>query len=82
MKETKDINASLSALKQCIRARTKAAKAGASNDTQCHVPYRRNKLTLLMKDVFDIRCHRLCSTVVVVRCLPSNPRCHCCAPWP
>ena len=35
-----------------------------------HVPYRRSKLTLLMKDVFDIGCTRLCSTVVVTACSP------------
>lgn len=70
MKETKEINASLMSLKNCIRARTKASKVGASNDTQCHVPYRRNKLTLLMKDIFDIRCRRLCSTVVVATVSP------------
>ena len=29
------------------------------------MPYRRTKLTLLMKDVFDIACSRLCSTVVL-----------------
>ena len=32
---------------------------------QVFVPYRRTKLTLLMKDVFDIACSRLCSTVVL-----------------
>jgi len=32
--------------------------------------YRRNKLTLLMKDVFDIGCSRLCSTVVIAACSP------------
>lgn len=70
MKETKAINASLMSLKDCIRARTKASKFGASNDTQCHVPYRRNRLTLLMKDVFDIGCRRICSTVVVANVSP------------
>ena len=54
--ETKDINSSLMALKECIRARTRASKFGAASDTSCFVPYRRNKLTLLMKDIFDIGC--------------------------
>jgi len=67
MKETKEINSSLMALKECIRARTNAAGAGADG---IHVPYRRNKLTLLMKDVFDIGCSRLCSTVVIANCSP------------
>ena len=67
MKETEDINSSLLVLKDCIRARTNAA--GVDNDG-IHVPYRRNKLTLLMKDVFDIGCSRLCSTVVIANCSP------------
>mmetsp|Transcript_36851 Transcript_36851/g.66260 ORF Transcript_36851/g.66260 Transcript_36851/m.66260 type:complete len:622 (+) Transcript_36851:121-1986(+) len=66
MKETKEINSSLLVLKDCIRARTNAAAA----DDGIHVPYRRNKLTLLMKDVFDIGCSRLCSTVVIANCSP------------
>ena len=67
MNETKEINSSLMVLKQCIRARTSAARAG---NGEIHVPYRRNKLTLLMKDVFDIGCSRLCSTVVIAACSP------------
>jgi len=67
MKETKEINSSLMVLKDCIRARTNAAGIGKEGT---HVPYRRNKLTLLMKDVFDIGCSRLCSTVVIANCSP------------
>lgn len=67
MKETKEINSSLLVLKDCIRARTRAA--GADHD-DIHIPYRRNKLTLLMKDVFDIGCSRLCSTVVIAHTSP------------
>eukprot|EP00560_Eucampia_antarctica_P008609 CAMPEP_0197825106 /NCGR_PEP_ID=MMETSP1437-20131217/2241_1 /TAXON_ID=49252 ORGANISM="Eucampia antarctica, Strain CCMP1452" /NCGR_SAMPLE_ID=MMETSP1437 /ASSEMBLY_ACC=CAM_ASM_001096 /LENGTH=648 /DNA_ID=CAMNT_0043424971 /DNA_START=53 /DNA_END=1999 /DNA_ORIENTATION=- len=67
MNETKEINSSLMVLKECIRARTTAATPG---NGQIHVPYRRNKLTLLMKDVFDIGCSRLCSTVIIAACSP------------
>jgi len=67
MKETKEINSSLMVLKDCIRARTNAAGVGNNG---IHVPYRSNKLTLLMKDVFDIGCSRLCSTVVIANCSP------------
>ena len=74
MKETKEINSSLMVLKECIRARTNAANAsangGGSGSVDVHVPYRRNKLTLLMKDVFDIGCSRMCSTVVIANCSP------------
>ena len=63
MEETKAVNLSLMALKDCIRARTIASTAAAGEQT--FVPYRRAKLTLLMKDVFDVGCARLCSTVVI-----------------
>ena len=35
-----------------------------------HVPFRRSKLTLLLKDVFDFSCARLCATVVVAAVSP------------
>lgn len=54
-------------LKECIRARTLASAPGAA---ATHVPYRRSKLTLLMKDCFDISCARLCSTVVLAHVSP------------
>jgi len=56
MAETKEINLSLLNLKECIRARTRAATAGQGQNA--HVPYRRSKLTLLMKDVFEISAAR------------------------
>ncbi|KAL3766364.1 hypothetical protein ACHAW5_000903 [Stephanodiscus triporus] len=67
MDETKEINLSLMTLKECIRARTLADGAGGAS---IHVPYRRSKLTLLMKDVFDIGCTRMCSTVVLAHVSP------------
>ena len=72
MEETKAINLSLMSLKECIRARTKAS---GPNPTPVHVPYRRSKLTLLMKDVFDIGCARLCATVVVAAVAPLASAC-------
>ena len=63
MEETKAVNVSLMALKDCIRARTLASTAPAGE--KVFVPYRRTKLTLLMKDIFDISCSRLCTTVVL-----------------
>ena len=67
MDETKEINLSLMSLKECIRARTMASGPGGAS---IHVPYRRSKLTLLMKDVFDIGCARMCSTVVLAHVSP------------
>jgi kinesin family protein 2/24 len=72
MEETKAINLSLMSLKECIRARTIAGagdgRVGVGETV--HVPYRRSKLTMLMKDVFDIGCKRLCSTVVLAHVSP------------
>jgi len=68
MEETKAINMSLMSLKECIRARTLAGLGDGR--TEVHVPYRRSKLTLLMKDVFDISCRRMCSTVVLAHVSP------------
>ena len=45
--ESKDINASLLSLKECIRA-----LEGADGTRKAHVPYRGSKLTLLLKDCF------------------------------
>jgi len=68
MDETKQINLSLMALKECIRARTLASAPGAGKTV--HVPFRRNKLTMLLKDVFDYSCSRLCATVVIAAVSP------------
>jgi kinesin family protein 2/24 len=45
--ESSDINTSLLALKECIRALDNKNKSGAK-----HVPYRSSKLTLILKDCF------------------------------
>ena len=46
-----------------LSAGTLASTPGAGKKT--HVPFRRSKLTLLLKDVFDFSCTRICSTVVI-----------------
>jgi kinesin family protein 2/24 len=66
MRETRDINLSLMSLKECIRARTLAATPGVES----HVPFRRSKLTLLLKDCFDVSCARLCNTLVLAHVSP------------
>ena len=69
IEETKAINISLMALKECIRARTKASRPGAARSV--HIPYRRAKLTQVMKDVFDVASPRLCATVVLACVAPT-----------
>jgi len=68
MDETKQINLSLMALKECIRARTLASAPGEGG--KIHVPYRRTKLTMLLKDVFEHTNARLCATVVIAAVSP------------
>merc|ERR1712179_838162 len=51
IKETKEINKSLMCLKECIRNR---ARATADQDTFVHIPYRQSKLTLLLKEAFEV----------------------------
>jgi len=68
MDETKQINISLNALKECIQARTLASSPGSAANT--HVPFRRSKLTLLLKDIFDIHCPRITATVVLATVNP------------
>ena len=65
---------SLSALKECIQARTLASAPGSAHNT--HVPYRRSKLTLLLKDIFEVSCPRLTSTVVLATLNPGSVDVH------
>ena len=66
--ETQAINKSLMALKECIRNR---ALAAINVDKFYHVPYRNSKLTLLLKDAFEMESRKLCKTVVIANVAPS-----------
>ena len=66
--QTKLINTSLMALKECVRNR---ALAALQPDTFYHVPYRLSKLTLLLKDAFELESNRLAKTVVIANVSPS-----------
>lgn len=48
--EMKSINFSLGCLKECVRLTLRAAKSKPGQSV--HVPYRRSKLTMLLKDIF------------------------------
>jgi hypothetical protein len=59
--ETKFINASLMTLKECIRARGQAAVT----TKHVHIPFRQSKLTLLLRDSFELFVQRKTKTAVV-----------------
>lgn len=66
MKETREINTSLSVLKDCIRGKAEAdALAGSNSKRKPHVPFRQSALTKVLKHVFDPAALRPCKTVVV-----------------
>jgi len=68
IKETKEINKSLMCLKECIRNR---AKSAADPQSMVHIPYRQSKLSLLLKDAFELESHKLCQTVVFANVAPT-----------
>ena len=68
IKETMCINTSLSALKDCIINR---AKATANTSKHFHIPFRASKLTLLLKDAFQLESHKICKTIVFANVMPT-----------
>ncbi|KAJ3196094.1 hypothetical protein HK101_010115 [Irineochytrium annulatum] len=67
IQEGVEINKSLATLKDCIRNRAMAATSGK----HVHIPYRNSKVTLLLKDAFELSSARLCKTVVIAALNPS-----------
>jgi kinesin family protein 2/24 len=59
--ETKFINSSLMTLKECIRARGESAVTAK----HIHVPFRRSKLTLLLRDSFELIVQRTTKTAMI-----------------
>ncbi|KAH7327163.1 P-loop containing nucleoside triphosphate hydrolase protein [Rhexocercosporidium sp. MPI-PUGE-AT-0058] len=74
MKESREINTSLSTLKDCIRGRTmwymEQAEVGVKSKP-VHIPYRNSTITKVLKHVFDTKGHRHCKTAVVA-CVSPN----------
>ncbi|KAL2061256.1 hypothetical protein VTL71DRAFT_7529 [Oculimacula yallundae] len=74
MKESREINTSLSTLKDCIRGRTlwymEEAQVGVKSKP-VHIPYRNSTLTKVLKHVFDTKGYRHCKTSVVA-CVSPN----------
>jgi kinesin family protein 2/24 len=75
MMETRDINVSLSTLKDCIRGRAMWNMTGgvATNRRamNVHVPFRSSVLTKVLKHVFDVKGNRYCKTAVLA-CVKPN----------
>ncbi|KAI9002342.1 P-loop containing nucleoside triphosphate hydrolase protein [Gaertneriomyces semiglobifer] len=67
LSETREINKSLHALKECIRNRA----LSTSGQRFVHVPYRTSKLTMLLKSAFEIADMRQSRTVIVGTLAPS-----------
>ncbi|KAK0725164.1 P-loop containing nucleoside triphosphate hydrolase protein [Lasiosphaeris hirsuta] len=64
MAEARDINKSLSTLKDCIRGRA-LADADSTKKAKAYVPFRQSTLTKTLKHVFDPASTRICKTVVI-----------------
>ncbi|WYZ37205.1 hypothetical protein EsH8_II_000711 [Colletotrichum jinshuiense] len=75
MKEARQINTSLSVLKDCIRGRATidAASLTGKPKKPTHIPFRQSSLTKILKHVFDPAGRRSCKTVVMACVNPSLP---------
>lgn len=76
MRETRDINMSLTVLKDCIRGEAmsdalKRAGGPGSKQKKPHIPLRQSALTKVLKHVFDPVGDRACKTVVIACINPS-----------
>lgn len=71
MRETREINISLSVLKDCIRAKAQADTSSSRKPKKTHVPFRQSALTKVLKHVFDPPAGRACKTVVIACVNPS-----------
>ena len=75
MRETRDINLSLSTLKDCIRGRalwsaSNGPAVGNKKIRGVHIPYRSSVLTKVLKHVFDVQGERSCKTAVLACVTP------------
>ena len=72
MRETREINMSLSVLKDCLRGRAELEMTRrAGRHKKVHVPTRRSVLTRVLKHVFDPQETRPCKTAVIACVNPS-----------
>ncbi|KAL2820959.1 P-loop containing nucleoside triphosphate hydrolase protein [Aspergillus cavernicola] len=76
MKETREVNVSLSTLKDCIRAMTLSDLAASSSSTgkkgkKPYIPFRQSALTKVLKHLFDPDTNGNCKTVTLACINPS-----------
>lgn len=76
MREAREINISLSVLKDCIRNKAQVDTLTSSSKPKSrlklpHIPFRQSALTRVLKHVFDPASTRECKTVVIACVNPS-----------
>ena len=72
MTETREINKSLTVLKDCIRTRALwSISRGEGTQKHMHIPYRSTKLTQVLKSAFDVNSTQTCKTLVIACINPS-----------
>jgi kinesin family protein 2/24 len=72
MAETREINKSLTTLKDCIRARALwSIGRGEASQKHVHIPFRTSKLTQVLKSAFDVNNTQTCKTLVIACINPS-----------
>jgi kinesin family protein 2/24 len=71
MKETREINLSLSVLKDCIRAAALSNSTTGKSSKTTYIPFRQSLLTKVLKHLFDPSESRKCMTAVLACINPS-----------
>ncbi|KZT22519.1 P-loop containing nucleoside triphosphate hydrolase protein [Neolentinus lepideus HHB14362 ss-1] len=66
MDESRDNNKSLMNLKECVRAKAKMA----AEEGFVHIPWRMNKLTMVLKPIFDIESRQHSKTIIIAHVSP------------
>ncbi|KAK0213292.1 P-loop containing nucleoside triphosphate hydrolase protein [Desarmillaria ectypa] len=66
MKESRENNESLMNLKESVRAKAKMA----AEDGFVHIPWRSNKLTMLLKPIFDVESRQPSKVVIIAHVSP------------
>ncbi|KAJ5084062.1 diatom spindle kinesin-1 [Penicillium alfredii] len=71
MKETREINVSLSTLKDCIRGMAAMDLSSGKTSKRPYIPFQHSMLTKVLKHLFDPTGHRNCRTAVIACINPS-----------